>query len=166
MLALPVRHPTIFATTLACLRKIEQTRDRARPYGLQETAISPNAGSSQFRKGATVNSILRKIVCTGVHSQLVAITIPPGAETEEEAQGTSDQVVFVVEGAGKAILNGQVEVAGEHDAIFIPAGTVHKFKNSGASDLKIFVTSSPPVTADTVPRCRYKTRKAPNASKN
>jgi len=114
--------------------------------------FSPNAGSSQFRKGATVNSILRKIVCTGVHSQLVAITIPPGAETEEEAQGTSDQVVFVVEGAGKAILNGQVEVAGEHDAIFIPAGTVYKFKNSGASDLKIFVTCSPPVTADTVPQ--------------
>lgn len=69
-----------------------------------------------------MNSILRKIVCTGEHSQLEAITIPPDAETEEEAQGTSDQVVFVVEGAGKAILNGQVEVAGEHDAIFIPAG--------------------------------------------
>jgi hypothetical protein len=86
MLALPVRHPTILATTLACLRKIEQTRDRARSYGLQETAISPNAGSSQFCKGATVKSILRKIVCTGVHSQLVAITIPPGAETEEEAK--------------------------------------------------------------------------------
>ena len=99
-----------------------------------------------------MNSTLRKIICTGVHSQLVAITIPPGAETEEEAQGTSDQVVFVVEGAGKAILNGQVEVAGEHDAIFIPAGTAHKFKNSGGSDLKIFVTSSPPVTADTVPQ--------------
>lgn len=93
------------------------------------------------------DSLERKLVATGSQTQLLAITIPAGAESEEEVHNGSDQAVFVVEGAGEARLNGHAESAGEHDAIFIPAGTVFSFKNSGPGDFKIFVACSPPVAA-------------------
>lgn len=101
-----------------------------------------------------MNSSHRRIVATGAHSQLTAITIPVGTETGEEVHNGSDQAVFVVEGTGEAILNGQAESAGEHDAIFIPAGTVYNFKNSGAADFKLFIAYSPPVTSEAVTRER------------
>ena len=94
------------------------------------------------------NGFLRRVVSTGVYSELVAVTIPPGEETREETHDNSDQVMFIVEGRGEAILNGQAEPTGEHDAVFIPAGTAHNIKNSGAADLKMFVTYSPPLEAD------------------
>lgn len=101
-----------------------------------------------------MNSLNRKIVATGAHSQLMAITIPAGTETGEEVHNGSDQAVFVVEGTGEAILNGRVESAGEHDAIFIPAGTVYNFKNPGAADFKLFLACSPPIVSEAVPRER------------
>lgn len=99
-------------------------------------------------------SLERKIVATGSHCQLVAIIIPAGAESEEEVHNNSDQAVFVVDGAGEAVLNGHTESAGEHDAIFIPAGTVYKFKSSGPGDFKVFVAYSPPVVAEAASRQR------------
>ena len=100
-------------------------------------------------KAAKTISPERKLIATGAHGQLVAITIPAGTETGEELQHGSDQSIFVAEGMGEAILNGHSESAGEHDAIFIPAGTVYKLKNSGAADLKLFVSYSPPAMAET-----------------
>ena len=36
----------------------------------------------------------------------------------------------------------------EHDVVYVPAGTVHNFKNSGDEDLKLFTIYSPPEHAD------------------
>lgn len=115
----------------------------------EETRLSIDSYSPGSRKDATTDSPLRKIVCTGAHSQLVAITIPSGAGIGEELHDHSDVSVFIVEGAGEVILNGQAEAIGEHDAVFIPAGTVYTLKNSGGEDLKVFVIYSPSVTIDT-----------------
>lgn len=93
--------------------------------------------------------LVRRIVGTGEYSQLIAITIPPGAGTGEDEVRDCDQVVFIVEGTAEATINGQVEAAEEHDAIFVPAGSVQTLKNSGSRDLKLFVIYSPPVRPDT-----------------
>lgn len=110
--------------------------------------MGADSHSQHLARGAGPSSLERKSVAAGSHSQLVAITIPAGAESGEEVHNGSDQAVFVVAGTGVAILNGHAENAVEHDAIFIPAGTVYNFKNSGAGDLKVFVTYSPPVTSE------------------
>ena len=95
-----------------------------------------------------VPSSLRRVVSTGEYSELVAVTIPPGGEIVEETHDSSDQAVFIVEGRGEAILNGRVEPAAEHDAVFIPAGTKHSMRNSGVQDLKMFLVYSPPLDND------------------
>ena len=110
--------------------------------------MSIDSVSTGSAKTGKTNGFLRRVVSTGVYSELVAVTIPPGEETREETHDNSDQVMFIVEGRGEAILNGQAEPTGEHDAVFIPAGTAHNIKNSGAADLKMFVTYSPPLEAD------------------
>lgn len=94
------------------------------------------------------NPCWHRVVSTGANSELAALTIPPGEETGEETHDENDETVFIVEGRGEAILNGRAEQAGEHDAVFIPAGTTHNIKNSGVQDLKIFLVDSPPLGTD------------------
>ncbi|HKS72531.1 MAG TPA: universal stress protein [Terriglobales bacterium] len=94
------------------------------------------------------NSPISRLVATGEYSQLVAITIPPATDAGEEEVRNSDRVIFIAEGAVEAIVNGQVERAEEHDAIFVPAGSIYSLKNRGSRDLKLFVSYSPPASPD------------------
>lgn len=102
---------------------------------------------------ATPEAYIR-FASTTEYSALVAITIPPGKEAGEETHDNNDQALFIVEGRGEAILNGHAEPAGEHDAVFIPAGTAHNINNSGVENLKMFVVYSPPLDADAAAAAR------------
>ena len=107
-----------------------------------------NVATVSAERTEEVSASLRRVVSTGEYSELVALTIPPGGEMPEETHHSSDQAVFIVEGRGEAILNGRAEPAGEHDAVFIPAGTTHSVKNRGVLDLKMFLVYSPPLDND------------------
>jgi nucleotide-binding universal stress UspA family protein/mannose-6-phosphate isomerase-like protein (cupin superfamily) len=113
-----------------------------------------SVSTSTAKETGRTNTSLRKVVSTGEYAALVAVTIPPGKEAGEETHDNSDQALFIVEGRGEAILNGHAEPAGEHDAVFIPAGTAHNIKNSGVEDLKMFVVYSPPLDADAAAAAR------------
>jgi len=65
--------------------------------------MSIDSVSTGSAKTGKTNGFLRRVVSTGVYSELVAVTIPPGEETREETHDNSDQVMFIVEGRGEAI---------------------------------------------------------------
>lgn len=71
--------------------------------------------------------------------------MPPGEETGDETYDDNDQVLFVVEGRGEAILNGHAEPTADHDAIFVSARTRRNLRNPGVADLKIFAVCYPPL---------------------
>ena len=59
-------------------------------------------------KSGRKNEFLRKVMCTGPGSQLVAMSIPPGQEIGEETQEDIDQTLFIVAGQGEAVLDGNI----------------------------------------------------------
>lgn len=96
------------------------------------------------KKLAKENSFFRKVLYTGKNTQLVLMSIPPQGEIGEETHETEDQILFFVKGEGEAILNGHTKPIEKGDAVFVPAGTLHNFKNTSAEDLKLYSTYSPP----------------------
>lgn len=88
------------------------------------------------------NNFLHKVMCTGPGSQLVIMSIPPGQQIGEETQEDIDQTLFIVEGQGEAVLDGNVTPVGQHDAVFVPAGTNHNLRNKGRGRLKLFTVYS------------------------
>ena len=56
---------------------------------------------------ARQNEDFRREIATGSHSQLVAMTIPPGGEIGEEVHEHVDQILLFVEGEADAVLEGQ-----------------------------------------------------------
>lgn len=90
------------------------------------------------------NTFFRHVLETGKHTQVVLMSIAPGGEIGEEVHSDNDQVLYLVEGEGKAIVGGDEQPFQEGDLILITAGMRHNFINIGDEDLKIITTYSPP----------------------
>jgi mannose-6-phosphate isomerase-like protein (cupin superfamily) len=90
------------------------------------------------------NEDFRRVLFTTKHTQLVAMTIPPGGEIGSEVHVGIDQVLIAVEGSGKSILDGEERpfVAGE--VVIVPEGTRHNFVNTGPDPLRIATIYAPP----------------------
>lgn len=93
---------------------------------------------------ARENTNFRTVLETGEHAQIVVMSIPPGGEIGEETHEDTDQVLYFVEGEGKAVLDGKEVAFDDEDIFLVKAGTRHNFVNTGDEDLKIITVYSPP----------------------
>lgn len=94
------------------------------------------------------NNNFRKVLFTGKQSQLVVMSIAPGEEIGEETHPNTDQILFLVEGEGQAILEGESSDFKKKDVVFVPAGIKHNFVNTGDEALKLYTVYSPPEHKD------------------
>ena len=101
-----------------------------------------------FKKLAKENNNFRKVIYTGKYSQLVVMSMAPGEEIGEEVHPGTDQILFLAEGEGQAIIEGQSSDFTTDQAVFVPAGTKHNFVNTGDKDLKLYTVYSPPAHKD------------------
>lgn len=95
-------------------------------------------------KKAKANSYFREVLATSVNTQVVVMSIEVGGEIGMETHGREDQVLVFVEGIGKAIVGGVIQIVEAGDLILVPAGTEHNFINKGNVPLKLYTTYSPP----------------------
>jgi mannose-6-phosphate isomerase-like protein (cupin superfamily) len=92
---------------------------------------------------ARQNEYFRQTIVTGEHSQVVVMTLQPGEDIGEETH-KGDQMLFFVEGSGEAVLDGETSAVGPNDMVFVPAGTLHNFVNTGGKKLRLVTTYAPP----------------------
>jgi mannose-6-phosphate isomerase-like protein (cupin superfamily) len=90
------------------------------------------------------NDDFRHEVETAEHSQVVLMTIPPGEEIGEEVHEGIDQLLVFVEGEAEAILAGESSSLGAGQAVLVPGGTRHNFRNTGDSALRLWTVYTPP----------------------
>jgi mannose-6-phosphate isomerase-like protein (cupin superfamily) len=90
----------------------------------------------------------RRVLWTGRHVQLVAMTIPAGGEIGEETHEGTDQILTFVSGTGEAVVAGQVRQVAQGDLVAVPAGTRHNFRNTGVNPLVLYTVYGPPEHAD------------------
>ncbi len=104
--------------------------------------------AEDIKKLTKENTNFRTVLYTGKNSQIVAMNIPIGEDIGAEIHPSTDQILFIVDGKGEAILEGERRNIGKHDAVFVPAGTIHNFKNTGNEDLKLYTVYAPPEHPD------------------
>lgn len=93
---------------------------------------------------AKENASFRKVLWTGKHSQLVAMTVPVGGEIGDEVHETTDQLLSFVSGTGEADLDGHTHAVDAGDLCAVPAGIRHNFRNTGDEPLVLYTVYSPP----------------------
>ena len=90
------------------------------------------------------NPDFRRVLWTGEHAQIVAMTIPAGGEIGDEVHPSTDQILTFISGTGMADLDGHTHDVGAGDQCAVPAGTQHNFRNTGDEPLVLYTVYSPP----------------------
>ncbi|MDQ3018801.1 MAG: cupin domain-containing protein [bacterium] len=103
---------------------------------------------SNINQLARDNNNFRKVLFTNKNSQVVLMSIEPGDDIGTEVHEHNDQILYFVEGEGKAVVNGEEHVIHPGDVVDVPAGSEHNFINTGETALKIFTVYAPPEHED------------------
>jgi mannose-6-phosphate isomerase-like protein (cupin superfamily) len=93
---------------------------------------------------ARENEAFRREIATASHSQIVAMTIPPGEEIGEEVHDHVDQILLFIEGEGEAVLESQRSDVSPNDLVLVKAGTRHNFINTADRSLRLVTIYAPP----------------------
>ena len=93
---------------------------------------------------AIKNNHFRQVVYTGVHTQLVVMSLLPGEDIGVETHGQVDQFFRIEAGTIEITMNGQVSTLTAGMAAIVPAGTKHNLVNIGTSVAKMYTLYSPP----------------------
>ncbi len=95
-------------------------------------------------KAAKTNTDFRRVMATAPHSQLVTMSIKPKDDIGSEVHPDTDQMLFIVAGTGKAVVNSDTVEVKENDVVVVPAGARHNLINTGTTDLRLFTVYAPP----------------------
>lgn len=90
------------------------------------------------------NENFRQVLFTGMKSQLVVMSIPPGGEIGEETHKYTEQTLFFLSGIGEGVLNDKKFPIGPGDVVVVVPGAKHNFRNTGTNDLKVYTVYAPP----------------------
>lgn len=90
------------------------------------------------------NDEFRRVVTTGATMQIVVMTIPPGEEIGEETHPDTDQMLFFIEGEGESVIEGERSPLAAGHLVFVPAGTLHNFINTGDRPWRLVSAYAPP----------------------
>lgn len=93
---------------------------------------------------AKSNEYFRHVLESGKNTQVVIMSIPVGGEIGMETHPDNDQVLLLLSGEGKVVLNSEEAPYQAGDVVLVRAGTEHNFINTGSEPLKIITTYSPP----------------------
>lgn len=101
-----------------------------------------NIFQEDIKQASLNNDFFRKVIFTGNNAQLVLMSLNSQEDIGEEVHDL-DQILFFVEGMGKAVLDG-VEYEIQPDKVFyVPKGTRHNFINTGDTKMKLYTVYAP-----------------------
>ena len=95
-------------------------------------------------KLARSNDQFREVIWTGDKTQLVLMAIPEGGEIGGETHEGHDQLLYFIDGMGKAKIGDDEMEISAGDVAIVPSGKFHNFKNTGTGMLRLYTTYSPP----------------------
>jgi mannose-6-phosphate isomerase-like protein (cupin superfamily) len=113
---------------------------------------------SDIANAARKNDNYRNVIFTGPKSQLVLMSLLPGEEIGAEVHD-GDQILYIVDGEGRAVLDGVDEEIEKGSLVFVPTGVRHNVVCDKGEPLKLFTLYAPPQhAAGTVERTKPKER--------
>ena len=112
---------------------------------------------TNIEKDTLENNNFRKVLYTGVHCQLVLMSLQPKEEIGMEVHNENDQFFRFEKGQGKVIIDGNEYDVKDGSAIIVPAGTQHNVINvSDNEELKLYTIYSPAHHKDGIIRATKK----------
>jgi mannose-6-phosphate isomerase-like protein (cupin superfamily) len=94
--------------------------------------------------GSSIRSLLDRSNAPVAHQSLAEATIGPGEATARHYHRESEEIYYLVEGAGEMELDGERAVVAAGDAILIPPGAWHRIRATDDGPLRLLCACAPP----------------------
>ena len=101
-----------------------------------------------IEKRTVENEDFRRVLYTGGHLQLVAMTLQPGDEIGSEVHDDRDQFFRIEQGSGSIDIDGVENKVEDDFAVIVPAGARHNVRNTGTAPLRLYTIYGPPEHLD------------------
>jgi mannose-6-phosphate isomerase-like protein (cupin superfamily) len=98
---------------------------------------------ADVKKAAKDNDDFRRVLFTTPKSQLVLMSLEPGEEIGMEVHD-GDQVIYIVDGEGLAVLEETEHEIDKGSIVFVPAGVRHNIVSDEEETMKLFTIYTPP----------------------
>lgn len=99
------------------------------------------------------NTNFRKVLYTGKHLQMVAMSLGPNEDIGSEVHNENDQFFRFEKGKGKVVVGETEYEVEDDDVVIVPAGTEHNVINtSDTEDLKLYTIYTPSHHKDQIVR--------------
>lgn len=99
---------------------------------------------ANLRELAIASHDFRRVIATGLRTQIITISLSPNEEIGSEMHPVSEEILFIVSGTAKAVVDEKTFDVRGGDAILLPAGSVHNLTNTGSTNLAVITIASPP----------------------
>ena len=93
--------------------------------------------------GSIIRSLLDRSNAPVAHHSLAEATLAPGQATVRHHHRVSEEIYYLVEGAGRMDVDGEIREVAVGDAILIPPGAWHQLTNTGGGPLRLLCTCAP-----------------------
>lgn len=103
---------------------------------------------ADIEEATIANNDFRRVLYTGKHVQLVAMSLAPGEEIGEEVHEDRDQFFRFEEGEGVVLIDGKENKVKDDFAVIVPAGSKHNVKNTSDEPLQFYSLYGPPEHKD------------------
>lgn len=94
--------------------------------------------------GSTIRSLLDRSNAPVAHQSLAEATIGAGEATVRHYHRDSEEIYYLVEGAGEMELDGERRPVAAGDAILIPPGAWHQIRAAGDGPVRLLCACAPP----------------------
>ncbi len=87
----------------------------------------------------------RRVLCTGAHSQIVAMTLEGGEDIGAEVHEDGDQIFVIMAGWPVEVTIGeQTHTVPAGTVVLVPQGTWHNVTNAGSIPARLLTIYAPP----------------------
>jgi mannose-6-phosphate isomerase-like protein (cupin superfamily) len=96
------------------------------------------------KDGSEIRSILDRTNSSAANQSLAEATLPPGAATDPHRHPRTEEIYYIMRGAGWITVGIEQREVGPGDGILIPPGVRHTIHNVGQEPLVFLCCCAPP----------------------
>ena len=95
--------------------------------------------------GRRLRWLITKDNVDAVHCSMCMIQIAPGQTVKPaHSHPNGEEVIYIISGSGKVMVDGNVEAVNAGSAVLFPQGKVHMLSNTGDEEMKVVCFFAPP----------------------
>jgi mannose-6-phosphate isomerase-like protein (cupin superfamily) len=102
-----------------------------------------HAAVIQTPHGSEIRPLVDRTTSSIERCSLAEETLPPGKSVQRHYHLETEEVYYILQGAGRMTVGSETKEVAAGDAIFIPRGSTHTLENTGQTSMTILLVCGP-----------------------